>query len=228
MGKRDGLMRPGPSNAAEFLVALLVPPACREEVVGDLHERYQSPLQYGLEATRTVPLVIASRIRRTADPHVLLVQALTLYLSILLAAWLVDRPFLWEEWSPVRLCIPVGAILLGLILEDAYADPTSDRRWTAVRGPMLGLTLAWLLEALWQFGGSNLAIPVLILLWGSAAALPLSSTVRVLFPPLPGQLKGVNAPADWLKQASEPPGKRTATIIFVALVVVYVALRSLK
>jgi hypothetical protein len=221
-------MRAGPSKASELLVALLVPPACREEVVGDLHERYQSPVQYAWEVMRTVPLVIASRIRRTADPHVLLVQALTLYLSFLLATWLVDRPFLREEWGPVRLCVPLGAVLLGLILEDAYADPAVDRRRAAVRGPILGLTLAWFLETIWQFGKSNLAIPVLILLWGSAAALPLSWTVRVLFPPLPGQLKGVNAPADWLKQASEPVGKPAAAIVFVVLVVVYVALRSLK
>ena len=29
-------MRSGPSKAAEAIVALLLPPACREEVLGDL------------------------------------------------------------------------------------------------------------------------------------------------------------------------------------------------
>ena len=74
-------MNPGPSKAAEAIVAVFLPPACREEVLGDLHERYRSPRQYGLEALRTVPLVILSRIRRTADPQVILMQAFALYVS---------------------------------------------------------------------------------------------------------------------------------------------------
>ena len=63
------LMHAGPSKTAEAIVAVFVPPACREEVLGDLHERYRFPLQYGLDALRTVPLVIISKIRRTADPE---------------------------------------------------------------------------------------------------------------------------------------------------------------
>ena len=49
-------MKPGPPKTFEALVAVLVPPACREEVLGDLHERYGSPRQYGLDAASTVPL----------------------------------------------------------------------------------------------------------------------------------------------------------------------------
>jgi hypothetical protein len=64
-------MSPGPSKIVEAIVAALVPPACREEVLGDLHERFKSPLQYFFEAVCTVQLVILSRMRRTADPQVL-------------------------------------------------------------------------------------------------------------------------------------------------------------
>jgi hypothetical protein len=92
-------MGTGLSKTVEMIVAWLVPPACREEVVGDLHECYRSPVQYFVEVIRTVPLVIASRIRRTADPHVLLIQTLSLYLSFLLATWLVDVTFLQEVES---------------------------------------------------------------------------------------------------------------------------------
>ena len=35
-------MRLRPSKTAEAIVALFLPPACREEVLGDLHERYRS------------------------------------------------------------------------------------------------------------------------------------------------------------------------------------------
>ncbi|HEV3039193.1 MAG TPA: serine hydrolase [Candidatus Angelobacter sp.] len=54
-------MRSRPSKTAETIVAVFVPPTCREEVLGDLHERYRSPGQYALDAMRTVPLVIYSR-----------------------------------------------------------------------------------------------------------------------------------------------------------------------
>jgi hypothetical protein len=75
-------MSSGPSRTAEGIIAAIVPPACREEVVGDLHERYRSQGRYALDALRTVPLVIVSRIRRTADPQILVIQAFVLYLSV--------------------------------------------------------------------------------------------------------------------------------------------------
>jgi hypothetical protein len=86
-----------PSKIAEAVVSVLVPPACREEVVGDLHERFKSPLQYAADALHTVPLVIISRMRRTADPQILVVQAFALYMSFLGAAWLRDGAVLREQ-----------------------------------------------------------------------------------------------------------------------------------
>ena len=60
-------MASGPPKTFEALVAVVIPPACREEVLGDLHERYRSTRRYGLDVASTVPLVILSRIQRTAD-----------------------------------------------------------------------------------------------------------------------------------------------------------------
>ena len=127
VGERGGLMYSGPSKTAEAIVAVFVPPACREEVLGDLHERYSSSGQYGLDALRTIPLVIISRIRFIADPQVLLMQAFALYASFLGAAWLKNGAFLSEQWGLLRLAIPAGMAMLGLILEDAYAKP-----WAAI------------------------------------------------------------------------------------------------
>ena len=76
-----------------------------------------------LDALSTVPLVILSRIRRTADPQVLLIQAFALYASFLTAAWFKDASLLQAQWGLLRLAIPPGMALLGLILEDAYATP---------------------------------------------------------------------------------------------------------
>jgi hypothetical protein len=71
-------MRSEPSKIAEAIVAFFVPPACREQIVGDLHERYHSPRQYACDAFLTVPLVISSRIRRTTDAHVFMLQVLAI------------------------------------------------------------------------------------------------------------------------------------------------------
>lgn len=60
-------MESNPSKIAEALVYWLLPPACREEVLGDMRERNQSSVQYLVEATCTVPSVIYSRIRRCPE-----------------------------------------------------------------------------------------------------------------------------------------------------------------
>ncbi len=135
-------MASGPSKAAETIVGILTPPACREEVLGDLYERYRSPLQYGFDALGTVPLVILSRIRRTADPQVLVMQAFALYLSFLTAARFEDESLLQAQWGLLRLAIPPGMTLLGLVLEDAYATPGQRSAPGLVRGPLIGLGLA--------------------------------------------------------------------------------------
>jgi hypothetical protein len=74
-------MASGPPKTFETAVAVVIPPACREKVLGDLHERYRSAAQYGLDAASTVPLVILSRIHRTADSRALLIQAFAFYAS---------------------------------------------------------------------------------------------------------------------------------------------------
>ena len=109
MGERDGLNLSGPTKTAETVVAFFVPPACREEVLGDLYERFRSPGQYCFDAIRTVPLVIASRVRRTADPQLLVTIALGTYASFLGAAFFWDRAFLHEQWGALPLAIPVAA-----------------------------------------------------------------------------------------------------------------------
>ena len=101
-------MSSGPSKIAETIVGVFVPPACREEVLGDLYERYRSAGRYGLDAARTVPLVIASRIRRTANAQVLPMQAFALYEAFLGAAWFTNRAFLSERWGLPRLAIPTA------------------------------------------------------------------------------------------------------------------------
>jgi hypothetical protein len=232
VGERGGLMGSRPSKAAEAIVAVLVPPACREEVLGDLHERYRSPCQYAADALSTVPLVILSRVRRTADPQVLLMQAFALYVSFLGAAWFKNPALLNQRWGLLRLAIPAGIAMLGLILEDAYANPAWRSPLRLVRGPALGLGLALVSQGMLWAANNDLAVPRWIAFYGCAMSLLLTSAVRMLFPPLTRHLQEVNAPALWLKQAGGPAGnpreliqvvKGIAALVAVAIVETWMA-----
>jgi hypothetical protein len=171
------------SNWLEGSIAILIPPACREEVLGDLHERNTSQARFAMDAIRTVPLVIASRIRRAAEARLLLMHALVLYLSYYTAAWLSDQVTLQERWGLLRLAIPGAVTLLGLILEDAYAKPGRRSALRLARGPLLGLAWALLLEASLARAHSTLTLPFWVALCGGALGLLLTSALRLLFSP---------------------------------------------
>lgn len=81
------MMRSLPPRTVEKILSLLIPPACREEVLGDLYESCEFSGQFIGEALRALPMLIFSRVRRTADPPVLIMHAVLLYLSFLAAAW---------------------------------------------------------------------------------------------------------------------------------------------
>ena len=227
-------MTRGPSKAAEAIVAVFVPPACREEVLGDLHERYRSPLPYAWEAFCTVPLVIASRIRRTTDPQVLLMQAFALYISFLGAAWFQDPALLRGQWGLMRLAVPAGMGLVGLVLEDAYAKPGWRSPLRLVRGPVIGLGLALLSQGMFRAGKTDLALPPWILFFGCAMSLLLTSAIRMLFPPGMDQLQGAHVPADWLERGGRPAGtsrnlipgvRNIAAIVGAAVLLMFIAYR---
>jgi hypothetical protein len=218
-------MHSGPSKSAEAIVGILVPPACREEILGDLHERFTSGRQYALDALRTVPLVIISRIRRTQDPQVLVIQGFALYLSFLCAAWLTDRALLRDQLGHLRLAIPAVMVMLGLILDDVYANSGRRPAVSLARGPLLGVVLALASQAM---SGRNIALPRWTTLYGCAMGLLLSSAVRMFFTPVAGQLQGVNAPAHWQKQGGgsrgNPQGRHgvlKGIFLLVALLTAY-------
>ena len=105
-------MESNPSKIAEALVYWLLPPACREEVLGDMRERNQSSVQYLVEATCTVPSVIYSRIRRTTDAVVTFFVAASMYTAYVMAAWRLDSQLLFRENGYSRVAIPTLQNLL--------------------------------------------------------------------------------------------------------------------
>lgn len=211
VGERGRLMHSGPSKTAEAIVAAFVPPACREEVLGDLHERYSSAGQYALDAVRAIPLVIFSRIRRTADPQLLLMQAFALYASFLGAAWLNDRAFLTEQWGLLRLAIPAATVIIGMILADAYAKSGWRSSLNSALGPALGVVLALASQGTLRITDPALAVPNWIMLYGCAISFLLSSAIRMLFPPTTRQFQRINVPAHRLKQSGDSRGNPKAS-----------------
>lgn len=74
-----------PPEKLDRIVRILIPPAAREAVAGDLWETYQGPAQYAREAFRTVPFVVFSQMRRHFNLPALILQAMVLYAC--LGAW---------------------------------------------------------------------------------------------------------------------------------------------
>ena len=80
-----------PPKFLEFLVRLLLPRACREHVLGDLHERYRSPFRYAEDAASAGPASILGQIRRTTPAPFLLLEGLLVYASFFAAALSLRR-----------------------------------------------------------------------------------------------------------------------------------------
>jgi hypothetical protein len=172
-----------PPRLLESIVSFLTPPACREVVLGDLQERYRSPLHYISDAWYAVPCVVHSRIRRTADPGVLLMDAMLLYASFMAAAWQLDRQLLYDPLGLVRLAIPVVAAVIALMLGDAYAKPGKRSALRPLMQATLGVGFAFFAQATFSAAGFAFALPWWIMILGSGFGVIAISMVGMLFPP---------------------------------------------
>lgn len=187
-------MESGPSKVVETLVYWLLPAACREEVLGDMRERNQSSAHYLVEAVHIIPCVVYSRIRRTADPVLILMAAVSMYTAFLASARWLDPELLFHQYGFARLAIPPAIFLVAIVLADAYSDPR--KRWLLrpLFGPTLGLALTYAVEL-----NHRLALPSPVLAWGGALSLLLVSTLRLMFPPVIERPQAANIPAFWQK-----------------------------
>lgn len=193
-------MESGPSKVAETIVGYLLPPACREEILGDMRERYRSRFGYFLEALHVVPCVIYSRICRTADLVVAFMQAASMYTAFVIAARCVDVTLLSAESGFARLAIPPIVVLAVMSVVDAYSDP--KRRWPLkpLFAPSLGFTIAYIEQSKYR----QWSLPMSVFAWGSGTALLLVSTLRLTFPPIAHRPQAANVPAFWQKLELAP------------------------
>jgi len=202
------LMPPGPPKVLESLAKDLIPPACREEVLGDLYERYKSPAQYLGDLLSTLPFVVLSRIRRTTSIRWLLVDALLVYGSFLAGSWYRARTLVTDEGGLVHLAIPSGLTLLGLLIGEAFTPPLKrpPSGWIRSFGFKLGLV------ALCKLSG----LATMANFYGLILSLMLVSTARLVFDSDSGQPQGAGAPALLADRRSRPLSR--AVRVRVALV----------
>jgi hypothetical protein len=187
----------------ESVMRLLLPPACREHVLGDLHERNASARQYVAEALSVIAPVIVSTIRRTTDFNVLTMEALAIYASYSTAAWyLRQRVFLYEDLGFARLAIPTTLAVVGLLLSNAYSDLAKQSPAKAVMQSGGSLALAFLGQAALFDTVRGLAVPFPVMAFGSCAAFVLVSTLRMMFPPMEKRPKFVSSGPTSLQQAA--------------------------
>lgn len=218
-------MEPGPSEIMEAIVGCLLPPACREEVMGDLRERHQRSASWLAEAMHVVPAVIYSRICRTMDAVVTLMMLLGMFTAFVFAAWSIGRELLFDDRGFIRLMIPSAICIAVIVLGDAYSDTQNRRALKPLFGPLVGLVVAGISQSVL----AQWALPPLIWVWGSGISLLLLSILRITFPPIADQPQAARVPAFWqkLEIAGPPLSVRTALLSFavVLLILVYFSAR---
>lgn len=161
----------------------LLPPACREHVLGDFEERAKSRRQYVKEAISVLAPVIVSRIRRVTDAQILLMQAVALYVSFVAAAWYLDESeFLYQQAGLLRLAIPTAVSIATLLLSNAYANPARQAFWRPALRAAISITVGLLGQAFIFDTWQSLAVPLPVLLEGGCIAVVLVSTFEMLFP----------------------------------------------
>lgn len=198
----------------EKLVGIFIPPACREEVLGDLREKNDGVQLFIYDALRTIPLVIVSRIRRTTDSVVLLMEAFCCYVSFLAVALVAQPAMIGSREGLLRLAIPGAIALFALVIADAYANP----RKKSVLRPVLAVALAF--ACVFLVHVIRPLLPPMLLAVGSGMSMMLLLAMRMLFPPLADRPQQVQGPAFWQKQEILAAGVLKATAALAGILLV--------
>ena len=152
-------------------------------------------LRYFLEAAHLIPCVIYSRICRTTDAVLALMEVASLYTAFVIVAKYLDPVLILDRSGFARLAIPPVIILATMSLADAYSNP--QKRWPLkpLVAPTFGFTVAYIEQSMYR----QWSLPVSVFFWGSGTGLLLVSTLRLAFPSIAGQPQAAHALAFWQK-----------------------------
>lgn len=113
-------MEAGPHPLAERVVARLLPPLCREHVLGDLYERNATTGQYVRDALRSVPFAVWGQVRRTTSPGLACLQGGAVYGGFLSAYGRVAPGVLQTTDGVLGTLTPALTAVVVLALRDAW------------------------------------------------------------------------------------------------------------
>lgn len=195
------MMAASPPKWLEKVAGAVIPPACREEVLGDLHERYRSPAQYLGDLFSTLPFLILSRIRRGTDLQSLLMEALVVYGSFLAVAWYFDEALLRDSTGMLRLALPALLTLSYLLLFDAFSSPSGRASWRRYPASMIAVVAFYLLGFLSKTN-----------IYGFGISLVLVSGMRAILGSVPTRTPSAGAALLPNSDAGSVKTSRTAKI----------------
>jgi hypothetical protein len=179
-----------PPKRIEKLLSFLLPPPCREHVLGDLQEKCKSSQEYTRVGLSVLAPVIVSRIRRVTDYQLLLMQAFAIYIAFIAGTWCLGKAaFLYSHSGLIRLAVPTGVAVLTLLLSNAYFDPAPRSVTKPILQSVISIVLAFLGQTAIFDTRPALAVPFGVVLFGSCASILLVPALQILFPPVSTQTK---------------------------------------
>lgn len=176
-------MEARPHPVVERIIGWLLPPACSEHVLGDLHERHVSGSGYLRDAVRAVPGAVWGQVRRTTSRSLAIAEAGVSFYSFSLASRIFDPV---EITGAGRSAIvPAGilalAMLVAIALRDAWVGRGPRANVRIALDTISGVVGALLAQAGLLTVGSRWALPVDVLIGGVTISLAFLSIVRVAF-----------------------------------------------
>jgi hypothetical protein len=197
----------GPPPLLERIVLFSLPPASRESVGGDLCEMYRSPLQYGWQAARALPFLVASQARRNANFPLLGLQGLVLFACFNGLFAIADG----GDAGQGEAVLATGASLLFALVREAYQKPERPSCRRAILETILlcGILLLFCPQVLPGLLGvrqpSEFLWPGFVLVGCLMAAIPVLCCLRAglilevdrRLPPLEEELSAQQLPLDY-------------------------------
>jgi hypothetical protein len=151
MGQTHELSERKPPRALERSIAFLLPRACQEHVLGDLQERYTSPVGYLADAATVVPAIVWGRLWKAKPLPYFFLETALVFAGVFFAG--VRTPSDGPA-SFVKSAALTAFLALALLFRDAYAGvlphQSRGRALDLVEAEVRGyLTVYFSLAVLW-------------------------------------------------------------------------------
>ena len=172
-------MEAGPHPIIEGVVARLLPRACREHVLGDLHERYVSTGQYVWDAVQTLPYAVWGQIRRTTSPLLAAAELGAVFIAFVGALGIVHPRAGGPAQAAAGAAIAAITALVTVALRDAWVGRTWRSNAYLMLDAILAVAFAGASHAFLHSIGSRLALEPAALLAGCATSVVLLAGVRI-------------------------------------------------